>query len=151
MYETFLSTFLKIYETSLPYKQVTVKPKDVRMSKALNFFLFHVKYLKQKTTESEKIYKDYKNLFNNLIKKAKNNFYIKKLSKCQGNTRRSWQIMKEITGKIKQKNNTYPKALKINKKSLHSVEKITNEFNSFLTNVGPSLAKNIPPVSTSFT
>ena len=25
-----------------------------------------------------------------------------------------------------------------------------NEFNSFFTNVGPSLAKNIPPVSTGF-
>ena len=38
-----------------------------------------------------------------LIKKAKNNFYIKNLSKCQGNTNISWQIMKEITSKRKQK------------------------------------------------
>ena len=59
--------------------------------------------------------------------------------------------MKEITGKIKQKSNTFPRALKINKKSLHSAEQIANVFNSFFTNVGPSLAKNIPPVSTSFT
>ena len=59
--------------------------------------------------------------------------------------------MKEMTGKIKQKSNTFPRALKINKKSLHSAEQIANVFNSFFTNVGPSLAKNIPPVSTSFT
>ena len=63
--------------------------------------------------------------------------------------------MKEITGKIKQKkttkDNTFPKALKINKKSLHSAEQIANEFNSFFTNLGPSLAKSIPPVSTRFT
>ena len=58
--------------------------------------------------------------------------------------------MKEIAGKIKQKNNTFPKALKFNKKSLHSAEQIANKFNSFFTNVGLSLAKNIPPVSTSF-
>ena len=50
----------------------------------------YVEYLKQKTTESENTYKDYRNLFKKLIKKAKNNFYIKELSKCQGNTRRSW-------------------------------------------------------------
>ena len=49
--------------------------------------------------------------------------------------------MKEITGKIKQKNNIFPKALKINKTLLHSAEQIANEFNSFLTNVGPSLRK----------
>ena len=30
MYETFLSTFLEIYETNFPYKQVTVKPKDAK-------------------------------------------------------------------------------------------------------------------------
>ena len=59
--------------------------------------------------------------------------------------------MKEITGKIKEKNNTFPKALKINKKSLHSKKQIANEFNSFFTNVGPSLAENILPVLTSFT
>ena len=107
-----------------------------------------MKYLKRKTTES---YKDYKNIFNKLIKKSKNNFYIKKLSKCQGNTKRTSQIVKEITGKTKPKYNTFPKALKINKKLLHSMEQIANEFNSFLMNGGPSLAKNIPLVPTSFT
>ena len=59
--------------------------------------------------------------------------------------------MKKITSKIKQENNTFPKALKVNKKSLHSAEQIANEFNPFFMNVGPSLAKNIPPASTSFT
>ena len=49
--------------------------------------------------------------------------------------------MKEITGKKKQKNNTFPKALKINKKSLHSEERIANEFNSFFMNLGPSWQK----------
>ena len=44
---------------------------------------------------------------------------------------------------MKQKNNIFPKALKINKKLLHSTEEIAR--------VGISLAKNIPPVSTSFT
>ena len=64
-----------------------------------------MKYLKQKTTESEKTYKDYKNLFNKkmLIKKQKD-FYVKKLSKRQVNIKRSWQIMKEITGTINKKN-----------------------------------------------
>ena len=39
----------------------------------------------------------------------------------------------------------------MNKKSLHTTEQITNERNSFFTNLDPFLAKNIPPVSTSFT
>ena len=77
-----------------------------------------MKYLKQKTAESEKTYKDYKNLFNKkmLIKKQKDSFYVKKLSKLQVNTK----IMKEIAGTIK----TCPKALKINKKLLYSRNKL---------------------------
>ena len=78
IYETFLSTFLESYKTNLPYKQV-VKPKDVKnpqMSKALKKSAIQkqklcVKYLKQKTTESEKTCKNYKNLFNKLKKKSK--------------------------------------------------------------------------------
>ena len=58
----FLSIFLEIYETNFPYKQVTAKPKDVQnlwMSKALKKSSIqkqklYVKYLKQKTTDSEK-------------------------------------------------------------------------------------------------
>ena len=30
MYKTFLSIFLETYETNIPYKQVTVKSKDVK-------------------------------------------------------------------------------------------------------------------------
>ena len=38
----------------------------------------YVKYLKQRTTESKKkTYKDFQNLFNKLLKKAKNNFLHK--------------------------------------------------------------------------
>ena len=36
----------------------------------------YVKYLKQKTAESEKTYKDYKNLFNQLIKKKTNKQFL---------------------------------------------------------------------------
>ena len=59
--------------------------------------------------------------------------------------------MKEITGKIKQKkNNNFPKELKISKRPLHSSEQIANEFKSFFTNIGPSLAKNIAEYLMSF-
>ena len=62
MYETFLGTFLEICETNFPFKQVTVKPKDVKnpwMRKTLKKSsmqkqTLYVKYLRQKMTESEK-------------------------------------------------------------------------------------------------
>ena len=59
--------------------------------------------------------------------------------------------MKETTGKVKKKNNTFPQAPKINKNSLYSAEQIANEINSFFTDVSLSFTKDIPPVSTGFT
>ena len=47
----------------------TLKKSSIQKQK------LYVEYLKQKTTESENTYKDYRNLFNKLIKKAKNTFY----------------------------------------------------------------------------
>ena len=68
---THLRTFLENYDTNFPYKEVTVKLKDVKnpwISKTLKKLSIwkqklRVKYLKQKTTESEKTYKDHKNQF----------------------------------------------------------------------------------------
>ena len=54
--------------------------------------------------------------------------------------------MKEINGKIKQKNNTFLKGLKINKNLF--AERISNECNFLFMTVGPSLVKNTPPGST---
>ena len=66
MYKIFLSIFLEIFETNFPYKQVTVKLKDVKnhwLSKALRKSSIqkqklYVKYLKQKMADSDKTYKD---------------------------------------------------------------------------------------------
>ena len=44
--------------------------------------------------------------------------------RCEENVRRTWQRMKEVTGKIKSKNKTFPKVLIINKKSIYSVERM---------------------------
>ena len=54
-------------------------------------------------------------------------------------------------GQNNEKNNTFPKVLKINKTLLYFTKQTANEFNSFFKNVGLSLAENVPPVSTSCT
>lgn len=78
---------MDIYETHFSYKQILVKLKDVKnpwMSRVLE--KLYAKYLKQKTTESKKTYKDYKNLFNKLTKKGKSSFYqnIKEIPRHYG-------------------------------------------------------------------
>ena len=58
----------------------------------------------------------------------------KKFQEIMANNKRNNRLNKA-------KNSAFPKALKINKKSQNSAEQIANEFNSFYTNVDPSLRK----------
>lgn len=56
--------------------------------------------------------------------------------------------MTDITSKIRKKNDTFPKPLKINKKLIYFTEQIANEFNFFSRNLSPTLAEIISPIST---
>ena len=72
------------------------------------------------------------------------------LHKHQFNSKKTWQIMKEITGKLKLNSNNLPKMLKTEGKTVYKENDIAEEFNNFFTSVGPKLAEKIPPAQKSF-
>ena len=54
---------MKLKDVKNPWMSKALKKSSIQKQK------LYVKYLKQKATESEKNYKDHKNLFNKLIRK----------------------------------------------------------------------------------
>ena len=60
-----------------------------------------MKFLKNKSTQNEQTYQNYKHLFKKLRKIAKQTYCQSILKDCQNDLTRSWQIMKQITGKCK--------------------------------------------------
>ena len=110
----------------------------------------YIKYLKNKTEITESEYKNYKNLFEKLRKKGKQSYYSSLIEKYKNNSKKTWEIMKEITGKRKIKLNNLPKMLKKKEGFIYDEEQIANEFNIFFTNIGPNLASKIPTVDKSF-
>ena len=63
---------------------------------------------------------------------------------------RTWQIMKEITGKCKVNSNRFPKSINVNGKSIKKNNLIAEEFNKYFKNVGPNLASKIQNISKTF-
>ena len=61
--------------------------------------------------------------------------------------RRTWQIMKEITGKCKVNSNRFPKSINVNGKSIKKNNLIAEEFNKYFTNIGTNLASKIQNTS----
>ena len=95
-------------------------------------------------------YKSYKNLFENLRKKAKKIYYSEKISKYKHDAKKTWNIMKELVGKIKLKSSNLPRRITVIKVDIFDKRKIVNEFNAFFTNIGSKLASKIPNASKIF-
>jgi exonuclease III len=104
-------------------------------------------YLSKKyPTELNKTkYKEYRNKIHSLIKKTEKKFYEDKLKQNQSNIKKSWCIIKEIINKKinKQISNEFI----INGHKTSNKNTIATAFNQYYVNVGPTLAKSIPPVN----
>ena len=101
--------------------------------------------MKWRTPENKETYKAYKNLFEMIKRKSKKNVYSAKLIKFQGDTKKTWPIMKEVIGKYGIDKSSFPE-----KTEIVGETKITNEFNKFFMNVGIKLAQKIPQPLTRF-
>ena len=58
--------------------------------------------------------------------------------------KKTWNVMKHITGKSKIKSTNLPRRLTINKVDAYDKPEIADAFNNFFTNVGQKLASKIP-------
>ena len=142
LYDLFLENFLDIYNRHFLIEKKKIKTKDLKtpwLSKGLKKSSkrkqkLYIKYLKTKTYEAETQYKDYKNLFEKLKRKAKQRHYSALVSKYTHDSKKTWRILKEITGKLKFNESSFPKMLKTGNNLCSSEPKIAKEFNNFFTN-----------------
>ena len=146
-------TLKTIYDKNFPVRTKQIKLKDLKrpwITKGIKKSSrkkqrLYIKFLKSKTSKSETEYKNYKNLFEKIKKKSKNLYYSSLLKKYENKSKKTWQVMKEITGKSKINTNIFPKMLKMKNEITYDTKKITNEFNDLFTN-----NKKIPKVVNSF-
>lgn len=112
----------------------------------------YYKYIKNPSEYRSQKYKIYRNRLNRLIQEAKKTYFSDKLFAAKNDLKQTWKIIKEALNK---RNNSlsskYPSEFHLNDLTLTDKRDIANEFNSFFTNIGPNLDKNIPQSQTHFT
>ena len=69
------------------------------------------------------------------------------LNKYKYDTKRTWQVMKEITGTQKTKSSSLPKTRKTKQGITEKESKIAKEFDKYFASVGTALASKIPIVT----
>ena len=136
-----METDVKLKGLQTPWMSKTMRKSSKQKQK------LYIKFLKSKNPEDELIYKNYKNLFEKLRKKSKQNYYSNLLEKHKDNAKQRWQILKEITEKVQKKNQSLPTTLETENRIISDKNAIAEEFNTFFTNIGPNLANKIPQIS----
>ena len=108
------------------------------------------KFLKNRSEDNEKIYKKYKRFYENLLMKAKKNYYSEELTKNKFDVKKTWNVINNIMGRNKITTALLPQRININKTDVYCPLKISNELNKYFTNIGPNLAKKIITTPNSF-
>ena len=149
-YNEFTVLVSHIYNECFPVQTKYVKEKSILNKWMTSGLLKSSKqkqklynlFLKNRTPQNERKYKKYAKEFNKLKEKAKINFYSSKIIANETNLKNLWSTMKDIISKNKAKKD-YPKNIIVNGKFITDKKLISEEFNSYFTNVGPNLASKI--------
>lgn len=94
-------------------------------------------------------YKSYCNILKKCIQKSKEKYYHETFNNLKNNTKKIWKTINEIVN-IKSKISSSPNLIKVNGVNITNPKEIANHFNTFFRNVGPDLAKEIPPTHHNF-
>ena len=158
VYDKFLKTFSSMYEIYFPISKIKIKSKNLLSPWITKGLLksskrkqrLYDRFLKHRTYRNETQYKNYKNLFESLKLKSKNNYYSNLIIKYKNDIKKTWQVMKELLGKTKTTTNNLPKKIIVNNNEIKDKKAIAEYFNKFFVNVGPNLASSIPLIADNY-
>ena len=152
-YNYLMDTINNIYNLHFPIKSCRVKVnstktpwitpgilKSIRRKNKL--YRLKIKNPTQKNVAKFRNY-IYRNKLNHLIRFTKKSYYNDMLNCAQSNVRTKWKVINEMLNKKKTKRKEFP-SIQHNNKQHKDKTDIANIFNTFFTNVGPSLAKKFP-------
>ena len=157
-YNSFIQKFLIVYEEAFPKVKTKIKIKSLLSPWITRGLLksskkkqkLYDKFLKNKTYSNEMNYKTYKNLFETLKFKSKKNYYAKLITKYKNDSKKTWQVINEIIGKTKLKSSNLPRRIIVDNIETYDKKIISEKFNNYFINVGPTLAERIPPSENNF-
>jgi Reverse transcriptase (RNA-dependent DNA polymerase) len=156
-YATFWSTFKVLYDMHVPLVATRFNRNYHRINDFMTGGLLisrrtKIALLKQSVSdpsdENVSKYKDYRNLYNKLIKVAKKKNVNERLEKSKKNPKKTWEILNELTGRGKT-NANIQKLCSGGLEYTDSKDK-ANVFNKFFCSVGEAISNSIEPTSANF-
>ena len=91
------------------------------------------------------MYKRLRNKISGEVKSTKASYYANAFIQTNGDSRKTWQMISELTSR--QKNSASVKELKLNDNSVTNSHELSNAFNDHYSAIGTKLANEVPLVT----
>ena len=154
-YEKLISIYHKTLDEVIPIKTVKFNKykhklnpwttpdilKSMKERDKLHHKSLHLKSQKLIDAAKEK-YISCRNALNKSIKKAKFNYYNECIEKHKNDCKIIWRNINFLLGRVHNKDG-FPDYIQSDDKTLHNLKDISNAFNDYYVNVGPTLAASI--------
>ncbi|PNF20902.1 hypothetical protein B7P43_G11183 [Cryptotermes secundus] len=155
MYNSFLSSFLRIFYSSFPLKVLSTRTNsNLWITPGISNSCKHKRdlYLIYRSSNDEafkRYYRQYCKILKNVIREAKKKHYSRQISKSSNKIRTIWNITKSVTGKFAKVNSV--QELKVDGRITKNRQYIADFLNSFFisvaeNNINKSLETNNKPL-----
>jgi hypothetical protein len=149
-YELFWNDFKALYDLRFPIKSVRFNRNVNKIGNFMTRGLLisrknKLKLQKQSLTDPSaqniQTYRDYRNLYNKLIRTSKKISIGESIQNNAKNPKKTWDILKEVTsGQSKQEQID---KIMVNDELVTDPDQIANEFNKFFSNVGVTISQTV--------
>jgi Reverse transcriptase (RNA-dependent DNA polymerase) len=156
-YDVFWNTFSTLYDLHLPLVSVRLNRNVHKVRNFMSKGLLisrrtKIGLLKKSLTEPTDLnvqrYKLYRNMYNKLIRIAKKNDTQERLEKNKKNPKKTWDILKELTGNSK--NNCNIEKISSAGVEITDSSEMANVFNKFFSGVGTKISNSVEATNANF-
>ena len=136
MYNSFLSSFLRIFYSSFPLKELSIRTNsNLWITPGISNSCKHKRdlYLIYRSSSDEafkRYYRQYCKILKNVIREAKKKHYSRQILKSSNKMRTIWNITKSVTGKFAKVNSV--QELNVDGQITKHRQYIADFLNSFL-------------------
>lgn len=99
--------------------------------------------IKTPTPLNKEKFKNYKNMYNKVIREAKKLYYAQALKENKSNLKKTWEILREALRKLNDKSSIVQ--LNIDDNIIEDQAVIADEFNKYFTDIAEKIAEEINP------
>ena len=151
--EVLIGEIKKVMDFYAPERRVTVNTKNcklnepwftrgLRVSSRKCLSMFRLVAKKPRNSLEFQEYKNYRNLFSKLRRKAKFSYYNDLILKNRENSKKLWAVLNKLTGKLNNKKGITDEII-VNDKKETNAQVISNEFAKHYSEIGKILASRI--------